>query len=510
MIKQTVLMILDGFGINEQEDGNAVKQANIPNIDKLLTENPSTIIRTSGSAVGLPEGQIGSSEAGHVNIGAGRIVEQDLTMITRDVENGNFFGISEFVKAIENAKEKNTNVHLMGLVSDGGIHSHSRHLYALLELAKRKDFERVYIHCFMDGRDSSPASGESFIAELEDKIKEKGVGKIASISGRYYAMDRGENWDRIKKVYEAMVNGEGEKALSATSAVEESYQKEVFDEFIEPTVITNKQGKPVATIQDGDSVIFFNFRSDRAKELTRALADRRFDKFQTKRLYTYFVSMTCYDKKLSNIHVAYKKERISNGFGEYLSSKGFRQLRITEKDSSSHVTTYFNCGNEEQYRGEDRIIVPSVDVLTNDLKPEMSAEKITEKAIEAIKSKKYDNIVINFSNPDMIGHLGNLDASIKSLEVLDEYVNNISEAVDSVGGVLLITSDHGNCEQIIDYTTGEPYTAHTANPVPLAIVGLPMSKKLREGNLSDLAPTMLEIMGLDKPEEMTGESLIEG
>ena len=397
----------------------------------------------------------------------------------------------------------------MGLLSDGGVHSHNRHLYALLELAKRKDFENVYIHCFMDGRDTPPASGEGYISELEEKIKEKGVGQIATISGRFYSMDRDKRWERVKQAYDAVVNGEGEKASSPIVAIEESYQKEVFDEFVKPTVITNVNGEPVAKIEENDSVIFFNFRPDRARELTRAIVDKEFDGFETKKINTYFVCMTPYDETMPNVEIAYKKEELKNTFGEYISRKGLKQLRIAETEKYAHVTFFFNGGEEKQYEGEDRILVPSPKVETYDLKPEMSAYEVCDKVVEAIKSEKYDSIILNFANPDMVGHTGSIEAAIKALEAIDECVQRVVEAIESVNGVLLITADHGNCEQMIDYKTGEPHTAHTTNPVPLAIIGLPSNKKIKEGRLADLAPTMLEIMELEKPDEMTGESLLE-
>ena len=475
----------------------------------ILTKNPNTIIHTSGLAVGLPDGQMGNSEVGHTNIGAGRIVYQDLAKITKAIEDGNFFSVPEFVKAIENCKKNNSKLHIMGLLSNGGVHSHNRHLYALLELAKRKDFEDVYVHCFMDGRDTPPASGEGYIIELEEKMKEKEVGQIATISGRFYAMDRDKRWERVSLAYNAIVNGEGEKASSAISAIEESYQKEVFDEFVKPTVITNKNGEAIAKIEDGDSVIFFNFRPDRAREITRSIVDREFDGFETKKLNTYFVCMTPYDETMPNVEIAYKKEELKNTFGEYISNKGLKQLRIAETEKYAHVTFFFNGGKEEQYEGEDRILVPSPKVETYDLKPEMSAYEVTDKVVEAIKTEKYDSIILNFANPDMVGHTGSVDAAIKAIEAIDECVYRVVEAINEVNGTLLITADHGNCEQMVDYKTGEPHTAHTTSPVPLAIVGLPVNKKIKEGRLADLAPTMLDLMGLEKPEEMTGESLLE-
>ncbi len=507
--KVTMLMILDGFGINEQVEGNTVKLANIPHLNEILKVNPNTIIHTSGLEVGLPEGQMGNSEVGHTNIGAGRIVYQDLAKITKSIEDGDFFMKSEFVKAIENCKNNHSKLHIMGLLSDGGVHSHNRHLYALLELAKRKDFEDVYVHCFLDGRDTPPASGEGYITELENKMKEKGVGQIATLSGRFYAMDRDKRWERVSCAYNAMVNGQGDTALSAISAIEESYQKEVFDEFVKPTVIVNKNKEPIAKIEDGDSVIFFNFRPDRAREITRSIVDKDFDGFETKKMNTYFVCMTPYDETMPNVEVAYKKEEIRNTFGEYISRRGLTQLRIAETEKYAHVTFFFNGGEEKQYKGEDRILVPSPKVETYDLKPEMSAYEVTEKVVEAIQSEKYDCIILNYANPDMVGHTGNIDAAIKALETIDECVQKVVDAIEEKEGVLLITADHGNSEQMIDYQSGEPHTAHTTNPVPLAVIGMPTVKKLKEGRLADLAPTMLDIMGLEKPDEMTGESLLE-
>ena len=500
-------MILDGFGINENEKGNAVKLANTPNIDKLMKTCPTTVIHTSGLQVGLPEGQMGNSEVGHTNIGAGRIVYQELTRITKSIENGDFFSIPELVAAIENCKEHNSKLHILGLLSDGGVHSHMRHLFAILELAKRKDFEDVYVHCFLDGRDTPPASGENYIAKLEEKMKEKGVGKIASISGRFYAMDRDKRWQRIQKAYDALVNGVGNKATTAVSAIESSYQKEVFDEFVEPTVIYSGD-EPVATIGENDSVIFFNFRPDRAREITRTLVDPEFNEFETKKLNLYYVCFTQYDETLPNVHIAFKPETLKNTFGEYISNKGLTQLRIAETEKYAHVTFFFNGGEEKQYPGEDRILVPSPKVETYDMQPEMSAEEVTQKVVEAIKSKKYNAIILNYANPDMVGHTGSLDAAIKAVEKIDECVQRVVEAVNEVEGTLIITADHGNAEQMIDYKTGEPHTAHTTNPVPLILVGKD-GVKLKEGKLADLAPTMLEIMGLEKPEEMTGESLIQ-
>ena len=393
------------------------------------------------------------------------------------------------------------------MVSDGGVHSHQRHLFALLELAKRKDFEDVYVHCFLDGRDTPPASAEGYLAELEAKMSEKGVGKIATIMGRFYAMDRDKRWNRIQKAYDAMVKGEGEKASSASVAIENSYQKEVFDEFVVPTVICNND-KPVAKIEENDSVIFFNFRPDRAREITRAIVDEEFDGFEREYFKTNFVTFTNYDETIKNVSVAFKKDEIKNTFGEIISKHGMTQLRIAETEKYAHVTFFFNGGEEKQYEGEDRILIPSPKVETYDMKPEMSAFEVTENVLNAIHSRKYDSIILNFANPDMVGHTGNVEAVIKALESLDGCVEKIVEAIEEEHGILLITADHGNCEQMIDYKTGEPHTAHTTNPVPLVLVGKD-DVKLKEGRLADLAPTMLDLIGLEKPEEMTGESLIE-
>ena len=504
--KLTMLMILDGFGINKNEKGNSIKLANTPNIDKLMKTYPITEIHTSGLDVGLPEGQMGNSEVGHTNIGAGRIVYQELTRITKSIEDGDFFGIPELVKAIENCKKNKSKLHIMGLLSDGGVHSHIRHLYALLELAKRKDFEDVYVHCFLDGRDTPPASGENYISELEKKMAEKGIGKIASICGRYYAMDRDKRYERIKKAYDALVNGIGNKENTAIQAIEKSYQEEKFDEFVEPTVIcTNNE--PVAKIEENDSIIFYNFRPDRAREITRAIVDEKFDGFERKYFKTYFVCFTQYDETMPNVEIAFKPEKIENTFGEYISKKGLTQLRIAETEKYAHVTFFFNGGEEKQYTGEDRILVPSPKVPTYDLKPEMSANEVTEKVIEAINSKKYNCIILNYANPDMVGHTGNLEATIKAIETIDNAVGKVVKEIQKQNGVLIITADHGNAEQMIDNKTGEPHTAHTTNPVPLILIGME-NIELKQGKLADIAPTMLDIMGLEKPKEMTGNSII--
>ena len=507
--KLTMLMILDGFGDNSNKEGNAVKQANTPNIDKLMKKYASTDIYTSGSYVGLPDGQMGNSEVGHTNIGAGRIVYQELTRITKSIEDGDFFSNQELIAAIDNCKKNNSKLHILGLVSNGGVHSHDRHLYGLLELAKRRDFENVYVHCFLDGRDTPPASAENYIAKLQEKMNEKGVGKIASISGRFYSMDRDKRWQRVQKSYNAMVNGEGIKSSNVIKAIEDSYQKEVFDEFVEPTVICNN-GEPIATIGKNDSVICFNFRPDRAREITRTLVDTDFNEFETKKdLNLYYVCFTSYDETMPNVHIAFKKEPLTNTFGEYISKNGYTQLRIAETEKYAHVTFFFNGGEEKQFEGEDRILIPSPKVETYDQKPEMSAYEVTEKVLDAISNDRFDNIILNFANPDMVGHTGSLPAAIKAVETVDECVGKIVKLIEEKEANLIITADHGNCEQMIDYKTGEPHTAHTTNPVPIIVINGKNKIKLREGGiLADLAPTMLDMMGLEKPAEMSGSSLI--
>lgn len=506
--KLTMLMILDGFGENPNNEGNAVNLAKKPNIDKLRKICPVSHIDASGAAVGLPDGQMGNSEVGHTNIGAGRIVYQKLTKITKSIEDGDFFSIPEFTEAIENVKKNNSKLHIMGLLSDGGVHSHQRHLYGLLELAKRKGLDNnVFIHAFMDGRDTLPASGEGYIQELQEKMKEKGVGKIATLSGRYYAMDRDKRWDRVEKAYNALVKGEGVLAKDPIQAIEESYQQEIFDEFVVPTVITDANDQPLVKIESGDSVIFFNFRPDRARQLTRAIVDDKFDGFKTDKLDIDFVCMTEYDDTMPNVKIAFKPEELTNTFGEVVSKLGKKQLRIAETEKYAHVTFFFNGGREEPYPGEDRILVNSPKVATYDLQPEMSAYEVTEKVLEAINSEKYDTIILNFANTDMVGHTGNIDAAIKAVEAVDKCVGEIVEAVQKQNGVLLITADHGNAEQMIDYQTGEPLTSHTTNLVPLILVGME-NVELKDGRLCDLTPTMLDIMEEQKPKEMTGESLL--
>lgn len=506
--KLVMLAILDGWGINENENANAIKLANTPNLDAMFKQYPNTRIHTSGLNVGLPEGQMGNSEVGHTNIGAGRIVYQELTRITKSIEDGDFFENKAFIDAIKYCKKQGSDLHLYGLLSDGGVHSHNSHLYALLKLCKREDFDKVYVHCFLDGRDTPPTSGEGFISELEDEMSKIGVGKIASIMGRFYAMDRDKRWDRVELAYKALALGEGLEAENAIDAIESAYQREEFDEFVKPTVIT-KNGKPLATIKQNDSIIFFNFRPDRAREITRVFVDKNFDAFDKKFLYVNYVCMTQYDESMPNVDVAFMPTKIENTFGEYISKLGYTQLRIAETEKYAHVTFFFNGGNEVEYEGENRILVASPKVTTYDLKPEMSAYEVTDKVVDVIKKSTYDVIILNFANCDMVGHTGVLEAAIKAVETVDECIGRIVEEVRRVNGTILITADHGNAEQMIDYTTGDPHTAHTTFDVPLLAIGLEEGAELREGGrLADLAPTMLDIMGEPKPDEMTGETII--
>ena len=507
--KPTVLMILDGFGLNDKTEGNAVAQAKKPNIDALMKEYPFVKGNASGLAVGLPDGQMGNSEVGHLNMGAGRIVYQELTRITKEINDGEFFSNQALLDGIANVKENNSDLHLYGLLSDGGVHSHITHLYGLLELAKRQGVKNVYVHCFLDGRDTAPTSGKGFIEALEAKMAELGIGKIASISGRYYAMDRDNRWDRVQKAYDVLTKGEGETAESAVAAMEASYAKDVTDEFFVPTAIT-ENGKPVATIKDKDTVIFFNFRPDRAREITRTFCADEFDGFDRgARKNVKYICFTEYDVTIPNKEVAFKKVELKNTFGEYLAAHGMTQARIAETEKYAHVTFFFNGGVEEPNVGEDRILVKSPKVATYDLQPEMSAPAVCEKLTDAIRSGKYDVIIVNFANPDMVGHTGVENAAVKAIEAVDECVGKAVEAIKEVDGVMFICADHGNAEQLIDYKTGEPWTAHTTNPVPFILVNAGEGYGLREGGcLADIAPTLIELMGMEQPKEMTGKSLL--
>ena len=507
--KPVVLMVLDGFGLSSQTEGNAIAMAKTPVMDGLMKECPFVEGQASGLADGLPDGQMGNSEVGHMNIGAGRIVYQDLTRITKSIQDGDFFENKALLDAMENCKKNDSDLHLWGLLSDGGVHSHITHLYGLLEMAKRQGLTKVYVHAFLDGRDTPPASGKDFVEELLKKMEEIGVGKIASLSGRYYAMDRDNNWDRVQKAYDSLVKGEGVQAECPVKALEESYAKDVTDEFVLPTVIT-ENGKPISVVKENDSVIFFNFRPDRAREMTRAFCDDKFTGFDRPFIKTTFVCFKDYDETIPNKKIAFEKEEIVNTFGEYLAKCGKKQLRLAETEKYAHVTFFFNGGIEEPNVDEARLLVNSPkDVATYDLKPEMSAPEVGMDLVEAIKSDKYDVIVINFANPDMVGHTGVIPAAVKAVERVDELVGEAVQAVKDVDGVLFICADHGNAEKMIDETTGEPHTAHTTNPVPFILVNADPKYTLREGGcLADIAPTLLQIMGLEQPKEMTGKSLL--
>lgn len=507
--KPTVLMILDGFGLNEKTEGNAVAQAATPNIDALMHDYPYVKGYASGLSVGLPDGQMGNSEVGHLNMGAGRIVYQELTRITKEIEDGDFFKNEALLDGIANVKKNNSDIHLYGLLSDGGVHSHNTHLYGLLELAKREGLERVYVHCFLDGRDTAPTSGKGFVEELEAEMAKIGVGKIASISGRYYAMDRDNRWDRVEKAYRVLTEGAGETADSAVAAMDASYSKDVTDEFFVPTAIT-ENGAPVATIKDNDTVIFFNFRPDRAREITRTFCADDFDGFDRgERKKVTYICFTEYDVTIPNKEIAFKKVELKNTFGEYLAANGRTQARIAETEKYAHVTFFFNGGVEEPNEGEDRILVNSPKVATYDLQPEMSAPAVCDKLCEAIRSQKYDVIIINFANPDMVGHTGILEAAKKAVETVDACVGRAVEALKEVDGQMFLCADHGNAEQLVDYETGAPFTAHTINPVPFILINADPSYRLREnGCLADIIPTLIELMGMEQPEEMTGKSLL--
>ena len=508
--KPVVLMVLDGYGLSDKTEGNAVALAKTPVMDKLMATAPFVQGAASGLPVGLPDGQMGNSEVGHMNIGAGRIIYQELTRITKAIADGDFFENEEMLAAIENCKKNNSDLHLWGLLSDGGVHSHNTHLYAILELCKKQNFENVYVHPFFDGRDTPPASGKGYLEELIAKMKEIGVGKVASMSGRYYAMDRDNRWDRVELAYKSLVTGEGVQAEDPVAAMQESYDKEVYDEFVLPTVIT-ENGKPVSLVKPNDSVIFFNFRPDRAREITRAFCCDDFDGFERAngRMPLTYVCFKDYDESIPNKLVAFKKEEIDNTFGEYLAAKGLKQLRLAETEKYAHVTFFFNGGVEEPNKGEERSLVKSPSVATYDLKPEMSAPEVSERLNEAIASDKYDVIVINFANPDMVGHTGVIPAAVAAVEKVDECVGTAVEAVKKADGVLFICADHGNAEQLIDEETGEPFTAHTTNPVPFILVNADPAYKLREGGcLADIAPTLIELMGMQQPAEMTGKSLL--
>ena len=502
MKKPVVLMILDGFGIAPPE-GNAIAAANTPTMDKLWATCPNTQIGASGLDVGLPDGQMGNSEVGHTNIGAGRIVYQELTRITKSAEEGDMEQNEALLWAMNSAQEKGTALHFFGLLSDGGVHSHNTHLYALLKMAKKLGLTNVWVHCFLDGRDVPPSSGKGYVAELQEKLAEIGVGKIATVMGRYYAMDRDNRWERVEKAYSAIVYGEGLTAPDGVTAVQNSYDAEVTDEFVVPTVVEG-----AAPVAPGDSVIFYNFRPDRAREITRTLVDPDFSGFERRNGFfpLQYVCMTQYDATMPNVQVAYKPESLHNTFGEYISNLGLTQLRIAETEKYAHVTFFFNGGVEKQYPGEDRILVKSPAVATYDLQPEMSAYEVTDKMVEAVKSGKYDALIINFANCDMVGHTGVFEAAVKAVEAVDTCVGRVVEAVKEMDGCMILIADHGNADKMID-EDGTPFTAHTTNPVPFIVIN--HDCKVREGGvLADVAPSLLKLMGLEQPAEMTGKSII--
>ena len=496
----TTLIIMDGFGLAPAADDNAVTLAKTPVLDGLFRDYAHTTLSASGLDVGLPAGQMGNSEVGHTNIGGGRVVFQDLPRISRAIEDGSFFKNEAYNKAMDDCLKNNSSLHLYGLLSDGGVHSHIEHLFALLQMAKDKGLTKVYVHCFLDGRDVSPTSGKGFVQELQDKCAQLGVGKIATVMGRYYAMDRDKRWERVQMAYDAMVYGEGHHSSDPVAAVAESYANGITDEFVEPVVID-----PDGTISDNDSIIFFNYRPDRAREITRAIVDPDFDGFAREFFPTTYVCNTEYDASMPNVLVAWPRIAVKNGLGEYLSSMGMTQLRIAETEKYAHVTFFFNGGVEKQYPGEDRVLVPSPKVATYDLQPEMSAFEVCDKCVERIESGAYDVIILNFANCDMVGHTGVLEAAVKAVETVDTCVGRVVDATLKMGGIAMVTADHGNAEDM-KQPDGSPMTAHTTNLVPFILCGA--GTELRPGRLADIAPTILDVMGLACPPEMDGETLI--
>ena len=509
MKKLTGLIILDGFGIGKKDGGNAILSANTPNIDRILATYPHTQIEASGLAVGLPQGQMGNSEVGHMNIGAGRIVYQELTRITKSIEDGDFYENPVLREAIQHAKDNDKAVHLFGLCSDGGVHSHLTHGIAVLELCKRMGVDKVYVHCFMDGRDVAPTSGKGYVEQLQAAMEKVGCGKVATVIGRYYAMDRDNRWERVEVAYNALTKGEGDqRGEDAPAMIQKSYDEGVTDEFIKPIIVT-ENGQPVATVGEGDSIIFYNFRPDRAREITRTFIMEDFDGFQRTYFPVHYVCFTQYDATFGDkVHVAFLPQSLDNTLGEYLSKMGKTQLRIAETEKYAHVTVFFNGGVEAPNPGEDRELIPSPKVDTYDLKPEMSAYEVADRAVALIGEGKYDFMVLNFANPDMVGHTGVIPAAIRAVEVVDECVGKVADAILKNGGCFLLTADHGNAETMVD-ENGGPMTAHTTNPVMLALVGEKSGASLKEGGrLCDLAPTLLELMDVPQPPEMTGVSLL--
>ena len=505
------LVIMDGYGNRECADGNAIKIANKGVIDRLFAKYPSTYIGASGLSVGLPDGQMGNSEVGHLNMGAGRIVYQELTRITKSISDGDFFENEELVSAMERCKDGQKAVHLYGLLSDGGVHSHITHLYGLIDLAKRVGVENLYVHCFLDGRDVSPTSGAGFIEDLKNYLDKAGVGKIATVHGRYYAMDRDNRWERVEKAYDALTVGNGIHVSDPVKAVRDSYEDGVTDEFVLPINVCEGDN-PVGLIKEGDSIIFYNFRPDRAREITRAFSESEFSGFERKTgfLNPYYVCFTRYDATFTNVRIAFKPQSLKNTLGEYLADKGYTQLRIAETEKYAHVTFFFNGGVEAPNKNEYRDLIPSPKVATYDLQPQMSAPEVTEKVLEEIASDKFDVIILNFANCDMVGHTGVMDAAVKAVSTVEECVDKVVNAVLGKGGTLLITADHGNADMMVA-DDGSPFTAHTTNPVPFILVGEDyVGKTLREGGiLADIAPTLLQVMGETVPEDMTGKSLLE-
>ncbi len=501
--KPTMLMILDGFGANPKREGNAIKLANTPNLDKLFEKYPNTVIGAAGKDVGLPDGQMGNSEVGHLNIGAGRVVFQELSRITNEIENGNFFDNKVFLYAIDHAKKTGGALHLLGLLSDGGVHSHIEHLKGLIKLANKNNVEKVYLHCFLDGRDVAPRCAKIYIEEIENLMDEIGTGKIATISGRYYAMDRDNRWERVSKAYQAMTSGVGRKATSAKAAVDFAYENDENDEFVIPTVIDE-----AGVVKDGDSMIMFNFRPDRAREITRAFTEDKFEGFERKQLSDLsYVCMTQYDASFENVNVAYPPETLVNTLGEYIAAQGLKQLRIAETEKYAHVTFFFNGGVEEPNKNEDRLLINSPKVATYDLQPEMSAYEVTENVVERMAD--YDLVILNFANADMVGHTGVMEAAIKAIEALDVCVDKIVKKVLELDGQILLTADHGNADVMLD-ENGNVVTAHSLNKVPLMHIANNPKNLKDGGKLADIAPTLLDLMNLEQPKEMTGTTLIEG